>query len=87
MSSLAPDGVFVGAMLGGETLQELRSAFAIADTERLGMYLSQWNVNLVLVDCRLLTLFFDSPILFPPSARPALFTSLFFSLSLFLQAV
>lgn len=36
MTSLKPDGVFIGAMLGGETLQELRSAFAVADTERFG---------------------------------------------------
>lgn len=34
--SLKPDGVFIGAMLGGETLQEMRSAFALADLERLG---------------------------------------------------
>eukprot|EP00462_Mataza_sp_D1_P010374 CAMPEP_0175149766 /NCGR_PEP_ID=MMETSP0087-20121206/17450_1 /TAXON_ID=136419 /ORGANISM="Unknown Unknown, Strain D1" /LENGTH=305 /DNA_ID=CAMNT_0016435543 /DNA_START=75 /DNA_END=992 /DNA_ORIENTATION=+ len=34
--ALKPDGVFIGAMLGGETLQELRSAFALADLERLG---------------------------------------------------
>lgn len=33
---LKPDGVFLGAMLGGDTLQELRSAFALADMERLG---------------------------------------------------
>jgi len=34
--SLKPDGVFMGAMLGGETLQELRSCLALADTERKG---------------------------------------------------
>lgn len=34
--ALRPDGVFICSMLGGETLQELRSAFAIADQERLG---------------------------------------------------
>jgi len=33
---LKPDGVFLGAMLGGETLQELRSSFAIAELERYG---------------------------------------------------
>jgi len=34
--ALKPDGVFMGAMLGGETLQELRSCLALADTERKG---------------------------------------------------
>lgn len=34
--ALKPDGVFLACMLGGDTLQELRSAFAVADTERLG---------------------------------------------------
>ena len=33
---LKPNGVFLCAMLGGETLQELRSAFACADMERDG---------------------------------------------------
>jgi NADH dehydrogenase [ubiquinone] 1 alpha subcomplex assembly factor 5 len=33
---LKPDGVFIASMLGGDTLQELRSAFALADMERLG---------------------------------------------------
>lgn len=33
---LKPDGAFLGAILGGKTLQELRSAFAIADQERTG---------------------------------------------------
>jgi len=33
---LKPDGVFLGAMLGGSTLQELRSCFAIAEQERFG---------------------------------------------------
>lgn len=33
---LKPDGCFLAAMLGGETLQELRSAFAVVDMERLG---------------------------------------------------
>jgi len=33
---LKPDGVFLGAMLGGETLQELRSSFAVAEQERHG---------------------------------------------------
>lgn len=33
---LKPDGAFLCAMLGGNTLQELRSAFAVADQERSG---------------------------------------------------
>lgn len=33
---LKPDGVFLGAMIGGETLKELRSAFVLADEERRG---------------------------------------------------
>nr|CCA18665.1 conserved unknown protein putative [Albugo laibachii Nc14] len=33
---LKPDGAFIGAVLGGDTLQELRSAFILADQERLG---------------------------------------------------
>ena len=34
--ALKPDGVFLASMLGGSTLQELRSAFTVADMERLG---------------------------------------------------
>lgn len=34
--SLKPNGLFLGAMLGGSTLQELRSAFTVADLERRG---------------------------------------------------
>jgi NADH dehydrogenase [ubiquinone] 1 alpha subcomplex assembly factor 5 len=34
--SLRPDGVFIGAMLGGNTLQELRSALVLAEEERFG---------------------------------------------------
>eukprot|EP01137_Pigoraptor_chileana_P027290 Opistho-2@9682 len=33
---LKPDGVFLGAMLGGDTLMELRSALQVAETERFG---------------------------------------------------
>ena len=33
---LKPDGVFIGAMLGGSTLEELRQAMTIAETEREG---------------------------------------------------
>eukprot|EP00966_Prymnesium_polylepis_P087513 2024976-Prymnesium_polylepis.2 len=34
--ALKPDGLFLGAMLGGDTLQEMRSAFVLADLERRG---------------------------------------------------
>ncbi|DAZ92963.1 TPA: LOW QUALITY PROTEIN: hypothetical protein N0F65_006282 [Lagenidium giganteum] len=34
--TLKPDGAFIGAVLGGESLRELRSAFILADQERLG---------------------------------------------------
>ncbi|XP_049544725.1 arginine-hydroxylase NDUFAF5, mitochondrial [Anopheles darlingi] len=34
--SLKPDGVFIGAMFGGETLYELRSALQLAEQERRG---------------------------------------------------
>ncbi|KAH9086433.1 hypothetical protein LEN26_020080 [Aphanomyces euteiches] len=33
---LKPDGVFLGAVLGGDSLMELRSAFILADQERRG---------------------------------------------------
>ncbi|KAF1330510.1 Atpase, partial [Globisporangium splendens] len=36
LDSLKPDGAFVGAVLGGDSLQELRSAFILADQERQG---------------------------------------------------
>jgi len=34
--ALRPDGLFLGAMLGGETLSELRNSFVAADLERRG---------------------------------------------------
>jgi len=34
--SLKPDGAFVGAILGGDTLGELRSSFVAAELERKG---------------------------------------------------
>jgi NADH dehydrogenase [ubiquinone] 1 alpha subcomplex assembly factor 5 len=34
--TLRPNGLFLGAMLGGETLREMRSAFVLADLERRG---------------------------------------------------
>lgn len=36
LKMLKPDGVFLASMYGENTLQELRSAFALADMERLG---------------------------------------------------
>jgi len=33
---LKPDGVFIGAMFGGETLYELRVSLQLAETEREG---------------------------------------------------
>jgi NADH dehydrogenase [ubiquinone] 1 alpha subcomplex assembly factor 5 len=34
--SLKPDGVFLGSLLGGDTLYELRTCLQLAETERLG---------------------------------------------------
>jgi NADH dehydrogenase [ubiquinone] 1 alpha subcomplex assembly factor 5 len=34
--ALQPDGVFLGAMLGGETLFELRTALQLAQVDREG---------------------------------------------------
>ena len=34
--ALKPDGVFLASMIGGSSLQELRSALTVADMERLG---------------------------------------------------
>jgi NADH dehydrogenase [ubiquinone] 1 alpha subcomplex assembly factor 5 len=34
--ALKPDGLFLGAMLGGQTLQELRIACTVAQQEREG---------------------------------------------------
>nr|CAG4647216.1 EOG090X09JT [Megafenestra aurita]SVE92510.1 EOG090X09JT [Megafenestra aurita] len=36
MKSLRPDGVFIGALFGGETLYELRGALQLGETEREG---------------------------------------------------
>lgn len=36
LSALRPDGAFIGCMLGGNTLQELRHCFYLADQERKG---------------------------------------------------
>lgn len=34
--ALKPDGAFIGALLGGDTLYELRSSFQLAEMERQG---------------------------------------------------
>ena len=34
--ALRPNGLFLGAFLGGETLAEMRSSFVLADLERRG---------------------------------------------------
>lgn len=34
--ALKPDGVFIGALLGGETLFELRTSLQLAEVEREG---------------------------------------------------
>ncbi|RLN54322.1 hypothetical protein BBP00_00008978, partial [Phytophthora kernoviae] len=36
LDTLKPDGAFLGAVLGGDSLQELRSAFILGDQERMG---------------------------------------------------
>ncbi|KAG7385147.1 NADH dehydrogenase [ubiquinone] 1 alpha subcomplex assembly factor 5 [Phytophthora boehmeriae] len=36
LETLKPDGAFLGAVLGGDSLQELRSAFILGDQERMG---------------------------------------------------
>ena len=36
--ALKADGLFLGSMLGGDTLIELKHAFALADMERTGGY-------------------------------------------------
>ncbi|CAH0479262.1 unnamed protein product [Peronospora belbahrii] len=36
LDTLKPDGAFIGAVLGGDSLQELRSAFILGDQERQG---------------------------------------------------
>ena len=38
MNCLRKDGVFVGAVFGGETLYELRGALQLAEIEREGVY-------------------------------------------------
>lgn len=37
MKCLKPDGVFIGAVFGGDTLYELRGALQLAETEREGV--------------------------------------------------
>lgn len=57
---LRPDGVFIGALYGGETLFELRSALQLAEVERkggIGPHISPftqvkyiWMVQLIIID-------------------------------------
>ena len=42
---LKADGVFVGAMFGGETLYQLRAALQLAETEREGVSTSQVQLS------------------------------------------
>lgn len=37
IKSLRPDGVFIGAVFGGETLYELRGSLQLGETEREGV--------------------------------------------------
>lgn len=64
--ALRPDGVFIGAMFGGETLYELRSSLQLAEVERrggisphlspftqirdVGMLLNKANFNMLTID-------------------------------------
>ncbi|XP_001870042.2 arginine-hydroxylase NDUFAF5, mitochondrial [Culex quinquefasciatus] len=64
--ALRPDGVFIGAMFGGETLYELRSSLQLAEVERrggisphlspftqirdVGMLLNRANFNMLTID-------------------------------------
>lgn len=65
-NALKPDGVFIGAMFGGETLYELRSSLHLAEQERrgglsphlspftqirdVGMLLNRSNFNMLTID-------------------------------------
>lgn len=42
---LKADGVFIGAMFGGETLYQLRAALQLAETEREGVSTSQIQLS------------------------------------------
>lgn len=49
--ALKPDGCFLACLLGGETIQELRSSLALADMERLGGVRSHCSPFVRLSDC------------------------------------
>ena len=73
---LKPDGVFLGSILGGDTLFELRTAFQLAETERdggisphvspmvqhqdIGSLLSRANFTLTTVDIDEITVNYPS---------------------------
>src|SRR6266545_3657246 len=75
--ALKPDGLFLAALLGGDTLVELRQAFAAAETEvehgvsprvapfsdvrAIGMLLQRAGFALPVVDVEKLTVRYDSP--------------------------
>jgi SAM-dependent methyltransferase len=75
--ALKPDGLFLAALLGGDTLVELRQAFAAAETEvehgvsprvapfsdvrAVGMLLQRAGFALPVVDVEKLTVRYDSP--------------------------
>ena len=74
--ALKPDGLFLGSMLGGDTLYELRTAFQLAETERdggisphvspmvqhqeIGSLLSRANFTLTTVDVDEITINYPS---------------------------
>ena len=49
--ALRPNGLFLGAMLGGDTLSELRSAFVLADLERRGGVALRMSPLATVADC------------------------------------
>lgn len=76
--ALRPDGLFIGAMLGGETLRELRYAFAaaeydfglavtprvppFADIRALGALLQRAEFALPVVDADIITVTYEAPL-------------------------
>ena len=49
--ALRPNGLFLGAMLGGDTLQEMRSAFVLSDLERRGGVAQRMSPLATVSDC------------------------------------
>lgn len=49
--ALRPNGLFLGAMLGGDTLQEMRSALILADLERSGGVAQRMSPLATVADC------------------------------------